>query len=367
MQGILFSWRKFLYVLVCSLLIVGTYQVEMSAAAALTGVSDTMSSETAKATGVTHTVVFAITTTAVLRRVDFRFSTTNGGSTKPAFLNLGSATLGTTTNLDTSNWNINTSSASTGLLTITRPSSGAGNVTSGNTASVELQNITNSAIDDCEPSNVDLTDTCHLAVTTYSDTAGTVEVDTGNTTYTVTEDPSLKFEIYSVAPGTTIDGIVTTDVSTTTALQFGNLKPGDVKYIAQRIKVTTNAPNGYSVKAYLNQNLVGIYASSIISAFAGNSATWTSPQSWSTPDGTIPNTDTGWIGAHTDDGRVTGWGGSVNGKFGPMSGIAHEVAYSNGPDRAGTDVYVVYALGINSIQPSDIYTGNVIYGVQASY
>ena len=176
----------------------------------------------------------------------------------------------------------------------------------------------------------------------------------------------MTFEIVAVSSGATNNGITTTATSTTTTIPFGNIKPGDVKYVSQKITVTTNAPHGYTVNAYLADPITGQSTGNEIDPFGATNATWSNPVIWSTPTGTTANSDSGWIAANTSDTRVTGWG-SASAKFGPMSGIAHAVAYSSTPDRSGTDIYVTYALGVNNVQPADIYTGKIVYEVEASY
>jgi len=180
------------------------------------------------------------------------------------------------------------------------------------------------------------------------------------------EDPSLTFEVFSVAAGTTNNGITTNETSSANGLPFGRIASGQVRYVAQRLRIVTNAPSGYTVNARLSEDITGGYAGSVIDPFSATNASWTTPQLWSTPVGTTPNSDTGWFGANTTDTRVAGWA-SASQKFGPISAVAHPVATSSGPDRGGTNVYVTYALGVNSIQPSDIYNGKIVYEVQASY
>lgn len=331
-------------------------------AATLGSMSVGLSDNTPGQTGVDYSVHFTLATTSNLKQVDFQFATTSGGSTKPASLALGSSTLGSITNLG-AGWNLDTSAAASGLVTINRAS--ASSESSGQAAVVVLHNVTNPALADCNAGTITLTDICYVGVTTYSDN-GITSVDSGDVGFKIEEEPSLSFEVFGVASGQTHNGFTSSVTSTPTALAFGRFVPGQVKYLTQELVISTNAPHGYTVNAYLSNNIVGYGGGSIISPFAGSSASWSSPQVWSTPDGTTAGSDTGWIGANTSDSRVPNWSGG-SGKLGPISGSAHPVAESSGPDRSGSTIYVTYALGINSAQPADNYSGTIVYDVQTSY
>lgn len=331
-------------------------------AAGLTNISDTLSDNHVSPTTSNHTLAFTTATTADLKQIDFQFSTTSGGTTKPANLDLSSTTLGALTNLGT-DWNLDTNSASSGLLKLTRDATT--NIPASTAASVILQNITNSSLGDCQVASGTLTDTCHLKITTYSDN-GVTAIDNGSTTYTVMEDPSMNFEVKSVAADTTHNGITTSLDSTANGLPFGNLKPNEVKYIAHELSISSNSPHGYKVYAYLEENIKGQNISSTISPFGATNATWDNPVAWEDPTGTEPNSNTGWFAANTTDSRVTGWENASQ-KFGPISPVPHLVATSDGPDESGSTIYVTYAFGVNSLQPSDTYSGKIIYDVQTTF
>lgn len=346
----------------CAILLSGAFHIEQALAASLTAMSDSLSNNHVDHTSVSHTVSFTTATTANLKRIEFQFSTTSGGSTKPAGLGLGSATLASTGGLS-SGWVIDTTSAASGLLAITNSSPPS--IGSSTAASVQLDGITNSSMADCQASSGGLFDICYVNITTIDN--GDATVDTGTTTYTVVDDPFLTFELFGVNASVTTNGVTTSVTSTISSIPFGRLTADEVRYAAQQIKVSTNATNGYTVYMYVDSNLDGTLYHTSISPFGAVNATWTTPQSWSTPNGTTPGSNTGWFGANTNDTRVTGWSSGTSGKFGPVSTTKNAIDHASGPDPSGTLVTISYALGVNAGQPADTYSGTIIYEVRASY
>lgn len=363
MQTLYSGARRLTAVVICTVLLLCVFNVQLAFAASLTSMSDTLSDTSTGQTGVSHTISFTTATTDTLRQISVQFTTATGTVNKPAGLDLSSESLTSITGAG-SGWSLNGSGSSTGSFYL---SNSGNSVSSGTTITIVIAGITNSAIDDCQPSTNDtLTDTCAVDITTYSD-AGSTIVDDGTTTYTVTEDPILTFNVEAVSSGSTHNGITTTQTSTSTSIPFGRIQANNSpEYIAHKITITTNAPHGYTVNAYLADSLKGTYNNAVISPFGAINATWSTPQLWSSPTGTTANTDTGWIGANTTDTSVTGWS-SASQKFGPVSIVAHPVATSSSPSRSGKVVYVTYGIEVNAAQPSDTYTGNIIYDVQARY
>jgi len=353
--------RLAIYCLVTGLLCLGLSPLTVKAAA-LTSVSDTPSNGTANHINTTHSLAFTINTSDTLKRITFRFSTTLGGTTKPAHLDLSSATLGSISGLG-GGWSLSTSNAANGEIYIANLSGES--VSASTSITVPLLGITNSAIDDCQPGNDTLYDTCPVRITTYSDEGGT-SVDSGDTSYSVEEDLSMNFTIETVPANTSINGITTTLNSSTNSLPLSHLRPNQVQYIAQKLTITSNAPHGYVVTAYLSSSIRGSSDAATISPFSATDVSWNTPQLWSSPPGSTPGDDTGWIGANTSDTRVAGWD-SASAKFGPISTTPHVVAFSDGPDREGSVVYVTYAIEVGPAQPADYYRGKIMYNVQTIY
>ncbi len=354
--------RIYLYTLFSVALIFAS-SGEIAHAGSLTALTAYPSNDKSGATSVSYSLNFTTATTDSIKQISMRFATQSGGTTKPANMSLAGATLDSTSNLG-SGWSLDTTNASSGLIFITRTT--ASSVSASTSATINLNGITNPQLRDCDALSVLLYEDCYVGITTYSDD-GTTSVDNGNIAFQISEDPVLTLKVEGVASGQTHNGITTTSTSTGTSLPFGSIAGGQVKYVAHKLTITSNSPNGYTISAKLESSIVGNYNSGVVHPFAATNATWTTPQSWSTPDGNTPNNNTGWFGANTTDTRVSGWSGSTTGKFGPISTIAKTVARSTGPDRSGSIVYVSYALGINNLQPADVYSGTIVYDVVASY
>jgi len=322
-----------------------------------------ISDTTAKQTGVTYTPNFTTATTSLVQEIDFDFSTTSGGSTRPAGMGLSGTSLGATTGLDNA-WVMDLTHYSTGLIKLTH-TGGATSIPSGTAITVALPNITNPAIRDCDAGSTTLTDTCYLRVTTYSD-LGSTTVDSSNIGFTLSEDPYMVFKVEAVSSGTTTDGITSTLSSTPTTIDGGTLLQDTPQYLTQKITVTTNAPNGYSVYAYLENPLTSDNSSSIFSPFGATNATWSTPQLWTDPTGSVANSNSGWIGANISDTGVTGWS-TTSQLFGPISTTPREITNSAGAQPTGKVTYITYGLEVNKLQPSDRYTGIINYRVEARY
>ena len=353
-------WKSCWYFCVVTCMLCVSFSVPKYVyAAALTDVGVSLSPTTTN-TSSTHTVTATTTTSTNLQEVDIKYSTTSGGSTKPAHIDLSGASLDSITGAG-SGWSLSKSSAAYGILKVTNT---APYMTSPSTIlTITLSGIINSAINDCG-SGTGLTDTCYLTVITFDDTIN--PVDTGTTTYTVHEDAALSFEVDGVTAGETHNGVTSTVTTTSSSVPFGVIEPNGVSYATHKLVISTNAQNGYSVTAVLPDKIHGEYTNSQIDIFGALDATWTTPQLWSNPDGTTPNNNTGWFGANTSDTRVTGWSSGTSNKFAPLGTSIRQIAYSSGPDT-GSTVYVSYALGINGMQPSDYYTGTILYSIQTNY
>ncbi len=213
--------------------------------------------------------------------------------------------------------------------------------------------------------NHDTTPQENLSVYTYDET-GNVSGPKLNVSYTALYTPTLEFTIEGVSAEETHNGITTDVGSSFSEIQFGKLELSTPRYAAHKLTVTTNAVYGYSVFVKLDGYIQGIYPTNKIDPFGADGVSWSSPQLWSTPDGTTANSDTGWIGANTTDTRVNGWASGTSGKFGPLSSTAHEVMESEDADT-GTTAYVSYAIEISEKQPPDVYSGTIIYNILPTY
>lgn len=179
--------------------------------------------------------------------------------------------------------------------------------------------------------------------------------------------PSLTYYMTGVNAGTLTNGITTNINSDYNSLPFNNLAVSSIKYAAHRFTVTSTAQMGYTISMKLLDQLRGLgNPENIIDPFAASNVSWTTPQVWTAPNGTVANVNTGWIGANTSDTRVSGWE-DASGKFGPVSTISHIVMYSPIEDLDGTTTTITYAIEINSVQPTDIYNGEIVYDIIPTY
>lgn len=183
--------------------------------------------------------------------------------------------------------------------------------------------------------------------------------------YEEIETPSLVFTIEGIGSGITNNGITTDIASTFNTIPFGILKMATPKYAAQKLTVTSNALNGYTVNIKLDGYIQGLYPANKIDPFGATNVSWETPQNWSSPNGVQSNTDSGWVGANTSDTRVTGWS-NASGKFGPLSSTAHTIMYST-TKEAGLSKYISFAIETNQYQPSDTYAGTILYNIIPTY
>lgn len=284
---------------------------------------------------------------------------------------------------DTSNWSLNASV--NGDLTYTATSAING-ITAGSIFEFTASGITNNAIGGGNPCDaVTDSDTCFVRITT-KDNGGAV-IDTTTTTYTVinnvtvtaTVDPILTFTVTGVGSGTTNEagqGGATSVTSTSTTIPFGNVTVGTAKVAQQSLAVLTNANNGYNVYAKFSGSevMTGTYSGNNVDAFTASSATWSSDdagaggQTFVAPTGTAANVNSAWLGMRTNNANVSGFAGANT--FAPPyvgANTGKRVMISATPDNGTTPTYVTFKIQANAYQPSDSYTGTLVYNVVASY
>ncbi len=317
----------------------------------------------------THTFQFTVPSSATINEIRFQFSTLPSGSAKPTGLVLNSTSIGTLVNLD-AGWTINTSNAPSGLITLQHTNGGQNLVNS--VVTIPLQSITNSGIADCDVETS--SDSCFVQIQSATATGAwdTAVVDETTVMYTVvqavtvsaTVDPSFTFVISPVGINTVVGGVTTNVASTISTLPFGNLTAGTPKYSAHRLNVTTNSNSGYTVSMRMVSQMTGSYTSNNIDPYASPGTTWSTPKAWTEPTGSVPNTDTGWIGAYTSDSDVSQFDPT---EFGPVELTNNTVMLSNGPDNGINPVYINYAIEVNVYQPADVYSGTLVYTATATY
>lgn len=286
------------------------------------------------------------------------------------------------------NWSVDVTDAAAGNVFLTK-SAGENIIGAGGTYAFTLGGIKNPEIsaDGCATKAGDLNSsagTCYITVSSYTtsvvnDMKSGTPVDSTTISYTISNnvevtakvDPAFSFVIAGVNASTTVNkldggagGVVTSATSTYNTLPFGNLQPGNKKYLAQNLTVNTNASKGYTVSMKMTQVMTGIYLETI-DQFAAPGASWTTPVDWVSPTSSGPN-DMGWLGAATTDVRSTGWDAANQGKWGPLGTASDLVMNSPGPELNKTS-QVSFILDVDVYQPSDLYTGTLQYNCVPKY
>lgn len=321
----------------------------------------------------TYTFAFTHTSAATLKSFSFDFCKVPSGTGNdcPSPVTTGNlTTVGTnptsvSANLGTNtDWGITLSGKKITVYNNTTEVA----LTAGTSVTVGFSNITNTTLG--EACDAAATDTCYVWVKSY-DSGGSI-IDTGVVTYTIVDavqvtakvDPTFTFVVSGVGASTVTNGVTTSVASTSTTLPFGSLQPGTPKYTAHYLYVTTNTVSGYSVTATMNTPLTGVVGTNNIDAYP---APWSAATAWTQPTGSTPNVDTGWFGGNTNDTDVPNWSGSMAGKFGGIDSTAVTVSKANASDNGATPTVVTYIVGVNVFQPSDYYTGTLVYNALPNY
>ena len=188
-----------------------------------------------------------------------------------------------------------------------------------------------------------------------------VSLDTGESYASlVTEGSKLQLTVSGLTTGTTTAGVVTNVTTSPNSIGFG-VMAFNTEYVgAHRLRVETNASEGYQILSFARQQLIGKSGIFIPSINATNST----PLGWAT--GCLASS-TGCVGYHTTDATLRG--GST--RFGPSDTYAGletspvEVMYSSIP---ATDTHdIVYRIRVNELQPAGDYKTEIVYLSLPSY
>ena len=266
-----------------------------------------------------------------------------------------------------------------------------------------LSNITNVPTDGAGCDSVTDSESCYIRWTTYTGAPGSTIVDQGTASFTIVKavtvtaviDPFLTFAVTGVTSSVTAQsndiGLVGNSATfitgtTSNSIPFGNMTPGTPKYAQQKLVAITNAGGGYTVSHKFTTTttqgsgvvlMKNVADNRQINPFTKNTATYSSPQSWDHPSGTVTNVNTAWIGMRalsptttTDTAQFVVSSGSAN--WAPPAGNgqpANIVKHITGPDNGNTaqNAYVTFEIEANALQASDSYTGSMVYNVAATY
>ncbi len=348
--------------------------VGRSYAGALSPIKLQINNSQAGATGVTYGFFWTTAVTTSIKQIDIKICTTAGSFTDsctvPTGFSPGTPTLASD--------NI----AGTGRTVSDPDTSGIRFrvvVTTPATQATQTMQLTFTGVTNSTTTNT----TFFARARTFSDT-GTTEIDSGqaasatlDTTsiaVSATVDANFSFSIAAVSSGGNFNGGTgnVNVTSTTTTIPFGTLVAATPKIAAHDVTVTTNAGSGYTVTASHSATIAGnppltSGSTNNIDAFTGTNTT---PTTWSSPNGSTANTNTGFFGYSTEDATLcTGtaarftsggakWAGSTT--TGDEA-ICATAGVSSQTTRLG------WELEVNTVQPAGTYTGTVILIATPTY
>jgi len=203
---------------------------------------------------------------------------------------------------------------------------------------------------------------------------GATVLDSGDTRVAIIDDvvvtaavaTAFTFTVTGVPSGVQVNGVTTSTTTTSTAIGFGVLSAaaGASTTAAQRLNVSTNATNGFTVTVQEDQDLTST-AGDTINVFANGTGT-AAPTAWSAPANTLGSVDTyGHFGLTSDDDLNTDEFGTAL-FVGNFATTARAVFNHNGPaDGITTNIgstTVAYRIAIGSLQEAgDDYTNTLTY------
>lgn len=170
-----------------------------------------------------------------------------------------------------------------------------------------------------------------------------------------TEGATLSFTISGLATSTVTEGI-TTDVATTpTGVPFGILPFNTELEAAQRLTVSTNATEGYSMYVFQRQGLI----SSIGVEIDPVTGTNPSPTAWGV--GCVDSAN-GCYGYHAGDDTLSGGSTrfSPDDSYAQFDATAREVAFSAIPVTSES-IDIVYKTQVTDRQAAGQYESGVVY------
>jgi hypothetical protein len=170
-----------------------------------------------------------------------------------------------------------------------------------------------------------------------------------------TEGATLTSTMSGITIGSNTEGITTDITTTATSVPFGSLTIGSAKVGAQRLSVTTNAPNGYQILVYERQDLTNSGGGTIQDV----SGTNISPSTWTLG---CPGGSVSCFGYHAGDNTLAGGSNRflLDDTFAAMTANLEEIAYSAGP-VSGEETDVVYKIEVGETQPAGLYESNIVY------
>lgn len=198
------------------------------------------------------------------------------------------------------------------------------------------------------------------------DTADTRVAIIDDVVVTAAVDSSFTFTISAVPSGVQVNGVTTSTSTTATAIGFGILSATDNSSTtaAQRLNVSTNATNGFTVSVQEDQNLTSSTGADI-DMFQDGTAT-AAPTAWVKPAETLGSEATyGHFGLTSDDDINSNEYGTAL-FVGNFATTSRAVFHHNGPsDGTSTNIgstTVAYRIAITELQEAAAdYTNTLTY------
>lgn len=193
-------------------------------------------------------------------------------------------------------------------------------------------------------------------------------------TVTASVETIFTFTIVGVNASTTVNDETVQTVATTTAtsVPFGVIAPGTPKFLAQELRVDTNAANGFTVTVEADQTLTAGNGADIDTFIDGNNTASTT--AWQSPSNTFGNENTyGHWGLTSDDddvgsstliygnGAAYYLGNFVNNPV-PVFYHGQPVSYTSAPTSGQSFTRVGYKVEIDTLQEAaPDYTATLTY------
>jgi len=327
-------------------------------------ISDSRASSSGASAGVGVSYQFNMTATAAtgIKRVDISFCTTASGTCTAA------------TGMSTTAVQMTSNNLSGSSITTTAPAQNQIQINVGTTATQSPTAVSLLVGNIVNPSTVNTT--YYARITTYAD-VGSTTIDTAQVAFaildttsiavTATVDSTFTFTVAGVGTTSSVNSAATNVTTTAVLIPFGTLTSGSTKIAAHDLTVVSNALNGYQVTVKAPSLPPLSDASNNIDPFTGTNS---APQTWSAPNGSSANVNTGFFGYTTNDSTL-GSGTTARFTTGPpkwagINSIAEEVAYNAGAVTTET-TRVGWEIEVNTLQPSGSYTGTVILVATPTY
>ena len=262
------------------------------------------------------------------------------------------------------NWGVATNTPTVQDITFTAPdnwgvaSSGVLILTIGSTVGTMIVNpsATSSYLIEIGGGNSTAQDTGQVRVAIIDEVTVSASVDT-----------SLTFSVAGLGIGASVNGTSTTGTSTNVSIPFGTLSAGNIYTLAQRLNVSTNAANGYTVTVEQTGPLQSTTGATI-DGFIDGADTF-SPAAWTSPSELVNDPDTygHWGITSTDDATARDAEDEfAAGEWAAPSTTPIVIMGHTGPSDGSTDgvgsTTVGYQVEITALQEAgDDYTTTLRY------